>query len=395
MSKKIIIILLITATVAAVSYGVVRLYQVDPIRFSSHGMDRGVLDESLRLGRQFLLNNQYPEGNFTYEYDFISRRSSQENSQVRQAGALWGLSLVHFDNPTEKTEKALLKGFGFFKNITYSAGDKRFPKYPDTTYGSTGTVALVALSLVEFFRIEGNREKFPQYVKLMEDYLSFLLSLRQQNKLFSAYFDYETGRGEDVASPYFDGETLLALSKAARYLGYTDFIPYILESADAMYEIYVIQALKKDPDSADTKGFYQWASMSYFEIFSARWEGKYGQIVIDMAYWMIDIHRTLYRRRNTAYAHEGMIHAWQAAKMLGKKEAMDYIGNIVERGLFKLTSWQVGGPNQTLFLKWHKTDDPKAVGGIMNSMFCPDLRIDVTQHQVHAVILARKYVYTE
>ena len=40
-----------------------------------------------------------------------------------------------------------------------------------------------------------------------------------------------------------------------------------------------------------------------------------------------------------------------------------------------------------------KTDDPKAIGGVMNSKSYPKLRIDVTQHQMHAVILARRFIY--
>ena len=32
-----------------------------------------ILDVSLLLGTQFLLNNQRPEGNFNYEYDWINK----------------------------------------------------------------------------------------------------------------------------------------------------------------------------------------------------------------------------------------------------------------------------------------------------------------------------------
>ena len=38
-------------------------------------------------------------------------------------------------------------------------------------------------------------------------------------------------------------------------------------------------------------------------------------------------------------------------------------------------------------------DDIKAVGGVQNAAFEPALRIDVTQHQMHATLLARRYVY--
>ncbi len=54
-----------------------------------------ILDMSLELGREFLLNNQKEEGSFTYKYNFITKKFSSSDSQVRQAGALWGLSLIH------------------------------------------------------------------------------------------------------------------------------------------------------------------------------------------------------------------------------------------------------------------------------------------------------------
>jgi hypothetical protein len=81
---------------------------------------------------------------------------------------------------------------------------------------------------------------------------------------------------------------------------------------------------------------------------------------------------------------------------------------IIDRSFYKLTSWQIGGPlvEANPFLVENKTDDPVALGGIMNSAKAyPDkppekgdtrheLRIDVTQHQMHAVTLALRHVYT-
>ena len=37
-------------------------------------------------------------------------------------------------------------------------------------------------------------------------------------------------------------------------------------------------------------------------------------IVIELSDWMIDVHQTLLRGRNTAYAHEGIIHAYELAR---------------------------------------------------------------------------------
>ena len=47
-------------------------------------LTRGTLDESLERGIQFLLNNQKPEGNFNYEYNWVTKTMNQDDSQVRQ-----------------------------------------------------------------------------------------------------------------------------------------------------------------------------------------------------------------------------------------------------------------------------------------------------------------------
>lgn len=54
-------------------------------------LSRSLLEESLNLGTQYLVRNQKPEGNFRYEYHFISNKLNDEENQVRQAGVVWGL----------------------------------------------------------------------------------------------------------------------------------------------------------------------------------------------------------------------------------------------------------------------------------------------------------------
>ncbi len=63
--------------------------------------------------------------------------------------------------------------------------------------------------------------------------------------------------------------------------------------------------------------------MAFYEITTSKRKnvGKYGEYVMDLADWMIDVHKTLERRRNTAYAYEGIIHAYAIAdNWLQRKE---------------------------------------------------------------------------
>ena len=108
---------------------------------------------------------------------------------------------------------------------------------------------------------------------------------------------------------------------------------------------------------------------------------------------MIDVHRTLERTRNTAYAYEGIIHAYEIARRNNCSYHIEKYFSVIDEGLYKLTTWQVGGPIPNTFLKDNPTSNIFAIGGIMNHKEEAPLRIDVTQHQMHAVILAQKYVY--
>jgi UDP-N-acetylmuramoyl-tripeptide--D-alanyl-D-alanine ligase len=358
-----------------------------------------ILDKSLELGTQFLLNNQKPEGNFNYEYDWINQVMNPADSEVRQAGALWGIALIYNYNPTKSLREAYEKGFEFFEKNSVEGDDgRKWINYPNfQNSGRTGTVALVTLSIIDFLRSAEDIDKdfHDNLLYDLDKYVKFLLSLRLDNGQFHQSYYVSNGTGYGSPSPYFDGETLLALTKAAKYMDKHELIPMIFESADSTFMAHVIEARIQDPDSSITKGFFQWGCMSFFEIATTDWKNSnnYSHNVMYLTDWMIDVHRTLERTRNTAYAYEGIIHAYEVARINNDSYRIEKYFSVIDEGLYKLTTWQVGGPIPNIFLQNHTTSDKLAIGGIMNHKEEPPLRIDVTQHQMHAVILAQKYVY--
>ena len=105
---------------------------------------------------------------------------------------------------------------------------------------------------------------------------------------------------------------------------------------------------------------------------------------------MIDEHRTLKRTRNTSYAYEGLISALAWADQVGDPRATKF-RCVIDQGMRKLTSWQIGHTLANPTAASAPATDTRAVGGVMNEADKAPLRIDVTQHQMHAVILARRY----
>jgi UDP-N-acetylmuramoyl-tripeptide--D-alanyl-D-alanine ligase len=345
------------------------------------------------------MKHQKPDGTFDYEYDWEAKAYSSEDNAVRQAGALWGVGLLHQAGPRAELRTALERGIRFFdQHSRTGAGPSRCVDYPGAGEGQTGTVALVALARVEYLR-SLERSLSPEVVaahrERLGEYLQHLVRARTPEGLFYGRYSLEDCQPSGTPSPYSDGEALLALVKAAKYLGRRDLEPVILRAAEAGYQHNVEQALAKERDSDTTKGYYQWSSMAFYELFTSGWPNseRYGDWVVRLADWMIDVHRTLWRSRNTGYAYEGLIHAFDVVKRRGDEARRAKYACVIDTGLEKLISWQVGSPIQSRHLG-EADHDPLAVGGVQNSAFDPPLRIDVVQHQMHAVLLARRYVYT-
>jgi hypothetical protein len=75
---------------------------------------RDHLITAIEAARVYYLNQQFKEGNFLYAMDLSTGKYYDDDNQVRQAGALWGLSCLNRDRFTENTRRALLAGIDFF-----------------------------------------------------------------------------------------------------------------------------------------------------------------------------------------------------------------------------------------------------------------------------------------
>ncbi len=110
---------------------------------------------------------------------------------------------------------------------------------------------------------------------------------------------------------------------------------------------------------------------------------------------MIDVHKTLKRSRNTGYAYEGIIPAYAIAKRNDDRDKMEKLRCTIDRGLSRLCSWQIGNPLANRYIRAREEHDARAIGGVQNHKKESTLRIDVAQHQMHAIIVARRHVWSQ
>jgi hypothetical protein len=234
-------------------------------------------------------------------------------------------------------------------------------------------------------------------MKQLHEYMNLLLLARHPDGRFHGNYLNTDGTPFGDPSPYFDGETLLAMVKAWKYLGFADLLPAILHAAQKGHQLNIEEALRKDADSDTTKGYYQWCSMAFYELATAdqldqQQRSRYGNNLIFLAHWMIETHRVLGRPKNTAYAYEGLLHALHWSELTGRKDTAELIRKTVDEGMARLVSWQVGHPRACPYIA-RQQFPIRAMGGVQNGENESFLRIDVTQHQMHALILTLKIYF--
>jgi UDP-N-acetylmuramoyl-tripeptide--D-alanyl-D-alanine ligase len=370
----------------------------DPL--SDVKLEPGMLSEAIEKARIYYLAQQLPAGNFVYGRDVTTNETVEDDSQVRQAGALWGLASLNRDRPTLATARAVIRGLHFFLSSSRPMHmGPMAPIYPGSGEIKTGTVALVTLALVELWRGE------EQYLTRMgrglcsnwaTQYLAYLGAMEMDNGSWGRCYYVESGQREAISSPYFDGESLLAYCRAARYMDHKELIPKIEKIAPLLVKKYTIDAWRADPDSDLTKGFFQWGCMSFAEYVEAGW--KDADLIADaclaLAWWEIHVHKVEEMRANTGYAVEGLLAAYKVAKLRGNQEAMQSLRPVIERLLIQQISTQVGGPLEKYnhFLTSNRSHK-ECVGAILNSPTSGSVRIDVVQHEVHAMVMAMDLFY--
>lgn len=365
-------------------------------------LTRKQLTAAIEAARVYMLNHQRPAGNFVYEYDMVLNTIPDDDNPVRQAGALWSLASLYRERPTPDTRKTVIRGLDFFFRITrpLSCGQVG-PVYPGEEAIRTGTVALLCLALVDFCRAEeqyGPRAGGGLYQAWLSKYLDYLQAMELSGGGWSREYYPELNESDPEPSGYYDGEALLAYSRAARYLGHTELVPKVERLAPILAARYTVDVWETSLASNKTGAFFQWGCMAFAEYTEAGWKDAnlLADATMALAWWAVYARRVQHRTGNTAYAVEGLLAACRVATNRGERQAAERLATVARTMLTRLISWQAGGPLQKHndFLQRRK-DMLRAVGGVMSGADSGVIRIDVVQHQLHAMLMALELLFPE
>lgn len=371
-------------------------------RTSAPPLTRKLLVDSIELARAYYLNQQLPEGNFLYGLNVADNTTAEDDSQVRQAGALWGLTSLDRDRHTDATRHAAVRGLDFFFRISKPLPLGRVaPVYPGSDEISTGAVALLSLAIVEMCRAQ--RDYLTPtgrglYETWLDTYLQYLQHFELDDGGWGQRYVISLNKRDAESSSYYNGETLLLYCKAARYMGRRELVPKVERIAPLLAERYTVKAWETDPRSSETKGFGHWGCLAFAECVEAGWQGAdvLGDTALAIAWWLLHEHEVESKPGSTAYAVEGLLGAYRVARVRGDAAAMQALRAASERILVRQIRCQIGGPlqEQNLFLSRTRVH-PKYIGGIMSTEDSGFVRIDTVQHQVHAMLLALELLFPE
>jgi UDP-N-acetylmuramoyl-tripeptide--D-alanyl-D-alanine ligase len=365
------------------------------------------MDTALSLGTHFMLQSQHETGHFSYEFNWKLGKDLSDSdggmvSPVREAGAAWGLALIALDykqtNGTLPSQivEAMRRTLDFFEKHSHlTENGMRLVAYPglDGKLGDTGTLAILTLANIDYLRTEAAEgdERLAR-LKFLEGLLhSLRQSIAEDGRVRKSY-SLRRGKFQGGHTPYYDGEALLALTKAAKYLGFTELWPDIDRLTQAGWRLIVRQGLQDQRDLPDMKGYYQWSSMAWHELLTSDHAEKYKPFqhrLVDYGLWMVEVHQVGKRTRNTGYAFEGLIPAYLAAEDAQLKTAQGILGCAIDAGMQRITGMQLGHPLASALAAQAPPLD-RTRGGVQNAFEEPGLRIDTTQHQMHAVIMMKR-----
>lgn len=352
-------------------------------------LTRADLDFGIELGGRYLLSAQRPEGNFVSEVDWTTGEVSPGDNAVRQAGSTWGMALLYRETRDPAHRAALDRALVRWDSDARTVDGRRWQAQHGARRGRLRAVALIGTSLLDRLAApEGLAD--PAATRASLDALcTFIEGTRLPDGGFGGIYNPEAGTHSDSADPYSSGESLLLLTRCGLELGDPDRVARALAWAEEDYDKFVAKPLAKEPDPDLSKAYYQWSSMSWFALADAGHESeKWGRRLIEQAIWMVNVHRTLTRSSNTGYAYEGIVPAWEWARRTGDDQTAGKLACVIHQGLRKLCSWQLGHPLASAALRSAPT---RFHGAVQNHAKEPTLRIGVTQHQVHALIIARRF----
>lgn len=318
-----------------------------------------------------LKNEQKSNGSFKYEIDFITGKYSKENNIVRQAGVGYALGEYYSYSKDKKIKKTLRNAIKRYENesINYKKGSLLSYK-GKASKAKIGATALALLSELQYSKTSGDN----RFSDIRSKWLNGIISLYKDGAGF-----YSSPKSYSE-SPYFNGETWLALATYNKYYPNNKRVKNLLKKLDP----YMMSRYSKKLD----KGFFHWGLMSASKRYEATKNSKFLKFGIQQAKLYFDYRPKAVENLNSCYFAEGIGSLLiQMEKANINKDFQKDLKARLEDEMKKNRSFQIASDTiimngiklKSKTIKNHK-------GGFRNGLYRPQSRIDFTQHCISAMI---------
>lgn len=332
-------------------------------------MSVAVAAERAALAAQYMVSAERADGGFNYEYDFLTGTLSSDDNIVRQAGA--GFALAEYLAQTgDAGVRARIEGaLDYYARQSAPAGHGRIVSSTGLWVdGRTGATALALLTELYYFKATGDT----RFAQLRADWLRALSDLQLPDG------DFARGPGTRQTSPFYNGETWLALALAAQLFPDDERLADVLKAADR----FMIDTYGPEP----VAGFTHWGLMAAALRFETTGEARFADFLVQVSEILITKQRPSVRPSGNACSLvEGMA---AAARVLHQADyAPDLVRRLTERSVAELANsiqMQVLPGDEAIdFGDGRRFVDPAlsdVAGAFRNRRYDLKSRIDLTQH---------------
>lgn len=336
--------------------------------------DRAYAEAAARLAARFMAGSLTDSGLFRYEFDFVAGTWSENDNIVRQAGAISALgaylAVLGRDPIVEQSMQRVLRTLADYS--IYFRGGRLVSKDGTLAGALTGATALALHGEILYAAATGDN----QFAGDRTGWLTALLD----------HWDPALGMRltpiHSDRSPYFDGETWLALAT------YTELYPDDGRVAETI--VGMDTALMSHYGEQPISTFFHWGALASRVRHRSTGEPRF----IDFAAAQAAIYLTEMRpyidpQRNTCSSVEGLAPIWHL--LMGVPELAPFRADMRNRVLneqHKNAQLQIrpgqtehqSAPGVTLFSE----EMPHFVGAYLNARHRLQSRIDTTQHCLNA-----------
>ena len=227
----------------------------------------------------------------------------------------------------------------------------------------------------------------------LSEYLSFLRSLRMENGQFFSRFQHKNGSGVEIPLLISMEKRFSPSQKRQNIWTTQNVFPTLWILLKPCIHRMSPLLFRKTKTATPQKDFIN-GEVWHFTKFSQQNGKEANRMPNELLKWHIGWSTRIKFYKNSKYSvcpRGNYFCVWTGISYERYQSTRIFSECYWDR-TSKLTSWQVGNSLENSYLKANvDTTDQKAIGGIMNSKDEPTLRIDVTQHQMHAVLLYEKF----